>query len=68
MWSILAEGILVVVSVVLFVPKLVIRAVHEALYKYYPEAIGHRPTYVQLESLSISKTCLCLNTKKYFLG
>ena len=46
MWNELGEGLVLLLSVVLFVPKLVVRVVHEALYKYYPEALGHRQPYV----------------------
>ena len=50
MFSELVEVLYVMVAVVLFVPKLVVRVVHEALYKYYPESIGQRSEYVYCNS------------------
>ena len=46
MLSELAEVLYVMVAVILFVPKMVVRVVHEALYKYYPESIGQKSEYV----------------------
>ena len=43
MLSQLADVLVLVVSVVLFVPKLLVRTVHEVLYRYYPESVGLQP-------------------------
>ena len=42
----LADMLILMMSVVLFVPKLVVRIVHDVLYRYYPESIGPTPQYV----------------------
>ena len=58
MLSQLADVLVLVVSVVLFVPKLLVRTVHEVLYRYYPESVGLQPPLY----VTYCKISLCLKT------